>query len=575
MCVVYRVIFVILLCYAPLLASVGDAVHRSHLHLVINDPKTALKEIDANLASAHDMEEQLLRLKIQCASCLKNEALLLSTYKQFAIHYPSHALDPDILEHVAWGIIQKTEFSDSPFIRIEGAFAACLSGSAKGILLFKNILQDTNVAVRLMAFELASHLRDELIETETLTAIQQDSSQEVQIAAITTLGNMRSQAAIAFLQKILEEETTSIEQKMAAIHSLVKILPTIDESFLKPMKESPSVFLRILACTLITQYHLTESAHLLTSLLADSNHGVRTAALEAVGIVASQDQFQNTFYESVYALTTHVDYRQSIRANWVLAVKGSTAEAHFAKARLERFLHHTNQEARLLAAAALRLIPLDTDYLNADDPYVLLNICIGLIYQRKEVFFAANKLEEAMELIQERISWHESGIFSWIGPTALSHSETVPRLPENQDFFTRLQLYSMLATCDIHNLNAKLKKFFTEKSWGVSSTAAFLLLQEGDASASDILYSLLDSPEHEISLQAACILALYTQEPRALRILEQTWEKATREQKEYILYAMGTIGSRLSLPFLVGVLDEPFQTLRIRASSAILQCLFK
>lgn len=45
--------------------------------------------------------------------------------------------------------------------------------------------------------------------------------------------------------------------------------------------------------------------------------------------------------------------------------------------------------------------------------------------------------------------------------------------------------------------------------------------------------------------------------------------------KEYILFAIGRVGNKSSLPFLVQVLKEPFETLRVSAARAILLTLYK
>ena len=41
----------------------------------------------------------------------------------------------------------------------------------------------------------------------------------------------------------------------------------------------------------------------------------------------------------------------------------------------------------------------------------------------------------------------------------------------------------------------------------------------------------------------------------------------------HILEALSHIGSAESLPFLVGILEEPFQVLRVAAAACIIQCI--
>ena len=46
-----------------------------------------------------------------------------------------------------------------------------------------------------------------------------------------------------------------------------------------------------------------------------------------------------------------------------------------------------------------------------------------------------------------------------------------------------------------------------------------------------------------------------------------------REMKIHVLEAIGHIGDRESIPFLIQILKEPFQVLRVVAASALIQCL--
>ena len=100
------------------------------------------------------------------------------------------------------------------------------------------------------------------------------------------------------------------------------------------------------------------------------------------------------------------------------------------------------------------------------------------------------------------------------------------------------------------------------------------MIQEGLETPEALRYLLFD-PTPAISSQAAFILALYFQDQEALEVLLQHYPKAARAMKEHILHAIGSIGSTDALPFLVQVLDEPFESLRIAAARAILATIQK
>ncbi len=568
---------------SPSLLAIDEAIRRIQAHLVIKDAQSALSEVDEYLSHYPSGKERILflKLKIQCASTVGNETALLASYKELRTLSSEEAQNPAVLEHIAWGVIRKAESSDSPLIRLEGAFAAFISNDAKGIMQVQKALDDQNVKVRQASLEFSASLRDEIIQKTTFEKALHDPSKEVKIAAIACLGKMRKNAVKEELKHIIEDKNTSAEEKYVAIDALTNILQNIDPPSFKTLVESNRSFLKILACKLGMTAQQKDLLPYIIPLLHDSNTQVKVYALQAVGTLMSSQEFQQSdAYREAKALLSHTEWRQQITTLWLLSLLGTKDDAKNAHQELVEWTRHNNPEARVFAAAAL----IHTGSNGASsmvyalkkslDPYVKMTLAIGLIYQQHEVPFAAHYLEETMNFTKERIGWEQEGIFSWIGQSQIPHSAQKPRLPETHDFLTRLELYSVIATCDPTHLREKLELFFKERSWGISGSAASLLIQEGDPGISDVLRSLLHDPSCEIALQAAYILALYTQDPEALPLFEKKWKEATREQKELILYAIGSIGSPTSIPFLASILDEPFQTLRIRAASSILQCVY-
>jgi HEAT repeat protein len=117
-----------------------------------------------------------------------------------------------------------------------------------------------------------------------------------------------------------------------------------------------------------------------------------------------------------------------------------------------------------------------------------------------------------------------------------------------------------------------LRSQLTARSWGVTLEASAFVMQE-HTERFECLLELLDDKNPEVSLQAAFILAHFTQNEKASDVLEKQYPKVSRELKEYILFAIGQIGAKRSLQFLTSVLDEPFESLRISAARSILLCI--
>src|SRR4029077_11906570 len=119
-----------------------------------------------------------------------------------------------------------------------------------------------------------------------------------------------------------------------------------------------------------------------------------------------------------------------------------------------------------------------------------------------------------------------------------------------------------------------VKNFLKKQTWGVTGAAAATLLQEGDEESLEIVRDLLTDPDENIRIQAALILAIVGSDPAAIKVLQEVYPRMDREMQVYILEAIAHIGDPESVPFLIDILKEPFQVLRVVAASALIQCLY-
>ena len=113
------------------------------------------------------------------------------------------------------------------------------------------------------------------------------------------------------------------------------------------------------------------------------------------------------------------------------------------------------------------------------------------------------------------------------------------------------------------------------QDWGVTGVAASTLLQEGGEDALQLIEQLLTDPEEKIRIQAALILAMLGSDPKATKVLMESYAKADRDMKIHILEALGHIKDPSIAPFLLDVLKEPFQSVRVVAASALIQYLYQ
>lgn len=542
-----------------LLLSLAPFSHEQvDLLLTIGDSEQALKQ----LASMPDTEEKK-RQELLCYAKQGNIPKLLqafSTYKD--------QTDPKLLEEVAWAILYKASQSNTPPVRQEAYIASFMANDARGIPLCLQALSDPSEQMRLVATTLAGRMRDEALLEATHQACRQDKSPHVRLNALQALGSMRYDAAKSTLEAILEEKSSSQEARMSALHALAAISK---DPNIQALTSSDKMPLRLLACELMLRHGKKSEIEQIYPLINDPIFDVRLAAIECVAIFGGKPP-----KELMEAILEHQDIKTRILANW-LCLSSDYCKARAIK-NLHEFLQLEDRLLRLFTAGAIShsgasIAHFGDAFIQQKDPLVRLNLAIGCIWQRYDTSRAASFMLHALEG-QPRLSWQSIGTISFVGPSHKVHQAGIDRLPETEDLMVRLELYSMIASSTKIPINEPLRAFLQDKTWGVSSQSAALMMQEGLLCLEELKPMLQDASK-ELSLQAAFLLALLAQDDEALLVLQKSYETAPRQMKEYILFAIGRVGNKSSLPFLVQVLKEPFETLRVSAARAILLTLYK
>jgi HEAT repeat protein len=202
-----------------------------------------------------------------------------------------------------------------------------------------------------------------------------------------------------------------------------------------------------------------------------------------------------------------------------------------------------------------------------------LNLALALIGQRVATQEAAGYLKGM--LLKERQNWSkmEEGIFSAIVNKPAKKGEDSLDSPEIEDQLLRLDLLNLLAILRTPKIEEAIREYLSDRSWEVSAEASLLLLTEGDESSIDIVRRLMLDDQPRIRLLAALILSLWSREESAIQVLEEGYRNSDWTLKARILESIGRIGSVQSIPFLMNVLKEPSQSLRLIAAMALIQCL--
>ena len=376
-----------------------EIVKRVYAHLLIDDMSASLEEAQQGI-SLYPNSKPLLEARIKILARSGDEKEMLLAWNHLLESFPEEQANHEIIESMAWGVIDQGFRSSSPITRIFAMLGAFFAQDAKSTVILSKGLKDQNTIVRGAAIQLASKMRDAKLQKDVLNILKNEKNWPVRLEAIKAIGSMKISEAQPYLIDILANNRSSTEEKSAAIESLVNLKETADRQEVAVLSRSDRAGLRLLAIQVVSHFDLIKEIDLIMPLLKDTRAEVRAAAIEALGILRIADYEGRPIGEFAFDLLEDPDESVAITAAWTMCLndpaKGQQA--------LERWLRSENKETRLIAAAALNAagaygFPLALKIFNEEkDNYVRANLALGLITQRIE----ADKACDALYVVRTR-----------------------------------------------------------------------------------------------------------------------------------------------------------------------------
>lgn len=548
---------------------------RVQAHLKIKDYHSACDEAQAAFQQ-NPQSPFLFEALIQALAKSGEERALWQLWELHSGSFPGIAVKREFLEGIAWCTIEKGAVSPSPLIRIAALLAALSGQDVKGMQILHANMSDSNSLIRAASVKLASNLKDAKLGDEALRLLREDKCWHVRMEAVQAIGKMQVHEGRQDLLDLISSDRSAAEEKAAAIEALVNMVEDAERKDVECFARSPRVGLRLLACEVIDVLDLARDIDLLFDLADDPHPQVRSAALKSLGSLAPLVERNKSDFRN--AAAKHLNDRNTgvaITAAWLLIQYDPVA----GRKGFLKLLHEEKREDRLLAAAALASsgihgLPLLLEvFPDSSDPFMKMNLALGLIGHRTRTQEACDALYNGLNTIDERWMWSQGGHFKALLPGKIKHSELIPNLPETVNQLARLEVLNVLAIMKYDQAQQAIRAFLKEKTWGISGMASGLLLTEGDEASVELVKGLLFDRDLKVRVQAGLMLALWGEGSESVAILQDAYKEADRELKEKILEGLGKIGDPSSVPFLVDKIKEPFQTLRIQAAAALLQCV--
>lgn len=548
---------------------------RVHSHLLVGDCPSACREGALGLQQ-HPYSKQVWQTYLRALTRAGDEKGMMLAWRTYTAMFPDEQDNREILECLAWAVLNQGFSSSSPLIRAIAMLGAFLSQDAKGIAILQQGMLDSNSFLRAAAVKLSSHLLDVSLQDELLRLLRTEKVWKVRLEVINAVGALQMVEARKELRKVIADEHCHADEKAAAIKSLVLLSEGANEEQLSQLVASNRVGMRMLACKLVAHFEQKNSIDRLFPLLCDPHSSVRAEVLLTLGrlrVASIGGQLVNAVAAKA---AFDPDPVVGVAAAWTLTIN----DPKQGMAVFEKFFDHPLREIRYLAAAALAStgkygMPLTTRaFMENRDPYVRMNLAIGLIGQRVNVRGACDCLFSGLARQKERWAWSEENQFRVLAPSKVKHDDAIPNYPEAVNQLTRLEVLQILSIAHYPYAQAAIKNFLQESNWGISGLASALLLTEGDDHAVDLVQTLLKDNDPKVKIQAALILALWGKGEDVVQLLQEAYDDADKDMKGQILEGIGHVGSRASLSFLAERLQEPYQRLRIISAAALLECLY-
>jgi len=545
-------------------------IERIYAHLTIQDPFMARLEAEAAL-DRYPQSKNLWKAYLKTLSVQHDEKQLLAIWQEYIKKFPEENNNHEVIEWIAWSMIEKLSLSSSPLIRCMSLLAAFYAQDAQGVQIIYQALFDPNAVVRGIAVELTPQLGDDKLKQALRVLFKQERNWQVRLEVIRALGKMKVDEARDDLLNILAGNIHSDEEKLSAIEALVCLYENPSKEEIAFLARSTRAGMRQLACEVISEYQLKDYGDLIDPLLEDHHSDVRAAAVEACGFLKRKQAA-----ERLKDKLKDPDYRVAIKSAWALTL----IEGNHQLKNLEPWFFHESGKVKLLASAALNQCgqhgyPLNIKMFQAaKDPFVKMNLAIGLIGQRIEVAKAGQAIYEGLITNEEKWMWKEEGAFKMLAPSDASYSSQIPQYPQVLNQMTRLEILNILAIVKHPGTENAIKQFLAQKHWGISAIASSLLLTEGDDSILAVMEELLEKTEFSTKVQIALVLAQWGREEKALQVLEEAYARADTEKKEKILEGLIQIASPESIPFFIKCLYEPYATLKTIASLGLIRCIY-
>lgn len=545
-----------------------QALSKAEKHLFLKDPRAAFQELEK------EEGKEAEKLKIRSLLMLHREREALEAFCALYEQDSSLEKDANFLREMCFALLEHHASSSQYATQTLAFLGATYTQDVKALSLIKERLNSTNAHHRTLAIEMACRYQDPVLKKSLPILLKEEKVWQVRLCLLKAIGQLRLFDERGYLEAILTSDLSMEEERCVAIEALIQMYEGLDEKEFRALVNSKQAGMRRFACSLADYFYISEAEEAMIQLSQDPHPGVRKSALnywQHRGSISSLPQeWKRVLLKNIE--DPHLDIAmQAALVCYFIDPKKATDT-------LEKGCLDSNTEKARLAAMNIASLggygkELSEKLLKVcTDPFVRINLALGLLRQQAPSQEALDALYHFFQEVKQPCMWLSSED-KQIVPSRVRHGNEIYNLPKLVDQLTRLELLSYLASYGDERASSAMQLFLEEHSWHLSTNAGLFLLQEKGPIAREILVEYLEHSDPELQLQAALILALFTQDDQARVRLEEAYETASRERRLAILEALSQIQSPKSLSFFLKALKAPSPCLRIVAAFGVIRAI--
>lgn len=564
-----------LIFFRPVVAEASSVFAEVNAHVCIGDYAKACYLCKKALAEApFDLVMQKQMLKVAADGGRFSQAFAIwQTIKQ---KEPLDIwTDFDLIEALAWSAMkERSQYSDA--MCMEQLKAHVVTHDAKAVELLLEHLKSPSAALRAFAASLSGSFRDLNIRKMILQRLDVESHPMVREALFSAIEQMKMKEAIPSLKAICSSVELSQEEKNRA---LTVWLLLEDEHFTQLIETVSLNFSPTIRVAALEKVFREANFTLLSQLekyIEDNNLFVRLIYLRLVMALCQA-------HELPANLSAHLD--QWLESdNPLIALQSAVLLSRINPARvasiLDKWFSHANRQVVLSVVTLFPLTcgmnePAIGSILKGNDPYIRINYLYSLLQFRDLLPSELEMIRLDLTSIKELVCIEPSGFgpFPILKNSMVPHHPYIAGYPELVDQMARMHILNQLFIRGDLAARDTLAELLHSKQQ-LKGFSAYLLWGEGDFFGAEILKTFLNDPDEEVACEAALFLAMQQQDEGAVSKMIECYPKVRFELKEAICKALGQIGSKEAIAFLLERLQDPHQKLRQTVASSLIIALY-